>query len=521
MAAIWEQLGAVLRANQQLRNAQFAVATSERIVARHLSALPALLLLSFAGPAKERVRVAPGVTLRGAVGPSCLPLAALSAGFRRTVRGRGPIQRRFARGTQNADQVTLPAPSIGQEALLEALAVGSLNPAPVTLPHGAILVPRPRLVRPPIEHPPVRPIERPVLQPVVRPDVRPVPLPTPVVIGPLADLAMTFARLSARAATKACQPLAFDAIATSVRTALIPAQAIGDRVRARIELPGNARVRLSARLDPILAAPKIDTPLIDPLEEMGLDWLLPGLADVPPNTVSLVEPDPEFVEAYLVGANHEIGREMLWRGFPTDQRGTVFARFWDRRGAVASADALVPDHDIDAIAGWDPASALGDHLGVGTPALVVLLLRADLLLRYPRATIYLHRARWVRDGNGDIVETDGLSQREPVPLPDDAAWAQYVRFPAFVHRAGSDLAFLGYPADRQDVHGLDRTEVPPRSRDDQAGWYAVFQEQPTEPRFGLVPGLPASADRRSDVLAAALLRPSFRLYVHASDLVAR
>ena len=36
----------------------------------------------------------------------------------------------------------------------------------------------------------------------------------------------------------------------------------------------------------------------------------------------------------MAGLNHEMARELLWRGYPTDQRGTVFRRFWDRAGAV-------------------------------------------------------------------------------------------------------------------------------------------------------------------------------------------
>ena len=43
----------------------------------------------------------------------------------------------------------------------------------------------------------------------------------------------------------------------------------------------------------------------------------------------------------MVGSNHEMGRELLWRGYPTDQRGTYFAQFWDTsRRRVAAADML-------------------------------------------------------------------------------------------------------------------------------------------------------------------------------------
>ena len=31
----------------------------------------------------------------------------------------------------------------------------------------------------------------------------------------------------------------------------------------------------------------------------------------------------------MVGLNHEFARELLWREFPTDQRGSYFRQFWD------------------------------------------------------------------------------------------------------------------------------------------------------------------------------------------------
>ena len=58
-----------------------------------------------------------------------------------------------------------------------------------------------------------------------------------------------------------------------------------------------------------------------------------------------------FVEAYMVGLNVEMGRELLWRGFPTDQRGTCFAQFWDTRSATAGA---APRHPADAPVGRPP-----------------------------------------------------------------------------------------------------------------------------------------------------------------------
>ena len=36
----------------------------------------------------------------------------------------------------------------------------------------------------------------------------------------------------------------------------------------------------------------------------------------------------------MVGLNHEMARELLWREYPTDQRGSYFRQFWDASAAV-------------------------------------------------------------------------------------------------------------------------------------------------------------------------------------------
>jgi hypothetical protein len=279
-------------------------------------------------------------------------------------------------------------------------------------------------------------------------------------------------------------------------------------------------VHLSDRLDPIMAAPEIKTPMIGPLQERGQDWLLPGLEQVPRNTVTIVEPDAAFIEAYMVGLNHEIGREMLWRGFPTDQRGTVFSRFWDRRGTVPSAGVPIPEKDIPPIAEWRSRDSLGSHLDPGTGAGVVLLIRGDLLQRYPRPTIFIQRAQWKRQ-NSAIVFNGNLAVRQPVPVVDAQDWAAHVHFPSMIGRAGSDIGYFGFPIPRASVAGRDRTDLPPDTLDDEAGWYVVFQEQPTKPRFAYSttpPAVPQGITGSED-LAVALLRKPFRLFVHASDLV--
>ncbi len=124
MAAVWEQLGEILRANQVLRNAQLAVAASERVLARHLAPLRDLESCSVAGPAFGRIRASVDGTIRGAVAASCVPLGAFSGAFRRLVRARGPLGRRFTRLVHPGISDLLPAPGLDPQALLTSLAAG-------------------------------------------------------------------------------------------------------------------------------------------------------------------------------------------------------------------------------------------------------------------------------------------------------------------------------------------------------------------------------------------------------------
>src|SRR5207244_11945490 len=87
-------------------------------------------------------------------------------------------------------------------------------------------------------------------------------------------------------------------------------------------------------------------------------------------------------------------------GFPTDQRGTSFDRFWDTRGASA------PRPDIEPIHRWD-TRALGDPNGAPAREQFVMLMRSSLLRRYPNALIYATKAIVANDTRTpSLVATD-------------------------------------------------------------------------------------------------------------------
>ena len=158
----------------------------------------------------------------------------------------------------------------------------------------------------------------------------------------------------------------------------------------------------------------------------------------------LLETNPKFVESFLVGLNAEMSRELLWRNYPTDQRGTYFRQFWD-----TSAGSDQPD--IEAINQWGDRK-LGENAGAGEQ--LVLLIRGELLRRYPNSVIYAVAA--VREG--DQLELSSDPAKESHPL--------------FRGTLKPDVTFLGFAL-------TDKEAIA------EPGWFFVIQEQPTEPRFGM------------------------------------
>lgn len=152
--------------------------------------------------------------------------------------------------------------------------------------------------------------------------------------------------------------------------------------------------------DLVRFAPEFPQPMYEPLRDYFQGMLLPGIDQVPANTVALLETNQKFIEAYMVGLNHEMSRELLWRGYPTDRSGTYFRQFWDVRGRTVSSTPAEREKlkDISSIATWADDSHLGEHVNLGSgEGHMVLLIRGDLLRRYPRAILYAVEAVWSGD----------------------------------------------------------------------------------------------------------------------------
>ena len=72
-----------------------------------------------------------------------------------------------------------------------------------------------------------------------------------------------------------------------------------------------------------MAYPQFDIPMYKPLLDISSEHFLPNINKIPPNTITLLETNQRFIEAYMVGLNHEFARELLWRSSrPTSAAAT-------------------------------------------------------------------------------------------------------------------------------------------------------------------------------------------------------
>ena len=117
-------------------------------------------------------------------------------------------------------------------------------------------------------------------------------------------------------------------LVNEVVNTLHPDKTIPRLVLDRILLPDRIRF-VPEKFDQIMEYPKFDQPMYKPLVDLSDEYFLPNINLIPQNSITLLETNQKFIESYMVGINHEMSRELLWREYPTDQRGSYFRQFWD------------------------------------------------------------------------------------------------------------------------------------------------------------------------------------------------
>lgn len=471
MAAAWEQAAELQRANQRLRQMQLSLVVGTSLHTRHFQRLSNDAALRVSAPALSRLRNSaastPAKTLVDRLGSSPLPLKATSAAMRRIGRERGPLTRRIAvQGGVRDPQVTWLAK-------LNVSTAASFASAP-WWDVASFGIVRERVAQPTTLRRFSEVTEDTVANLIGRPAFQIVAEGQAVTVQPLSKVPATDSA-TAQAFRQAARdhlarikpgrlgmmfappaPLDLVAVRTDVQAQLEPRRALVALARVLVTSSSNATPAVNPApaapvpIEPIMAAPKFPQPMYEPLRDLSQELLLPRLEVVEPNTVLGLQTNRPFIEAYMVGLNVEMASELLWRGYPTDQRGTYFEQFWDaiRTSGQTSADIL-PLHQ------WG-ARALGTSKSGGPQERFVMLLRSDLLRRYPTALIYAARA----------VKINGVR----VPSNSDADESM----PVFRGTLPPDVSFFGFDLSVKQMIGV---------KDD--GYFIIIQEQPGEPRFGL------------------------------------
>jgi hypothetical protein len=289
---------------------------------------------------------------------------------------------------------------------------------------------------------PVGPVLRPVT-PVLTPvePATPLTLVTPVrpaVLALTSSQTTMLATFTAQAAAR--KPTVVDVVRPKALAWPSPPAPAGPataaaRFATRITFGDGARLFAGGG---VVATPRFDQPLAA--------WLDPGFllagVDIPPDTAGLLEVNNPFVEALIVAANHELARELLWRGVPLDRASTPLTRFFESRVSAAP-------RDMTATASWNLTDRLGSHLAFGER--VILILRSRLVTHLAETAIFLARA-----------ESDG-EFRKP--------GATHL-LPVFRGPAGLDTDNFGF-------------EITPEDMASDPCWNVVIQELSGAVRFGL------------------------------------
>jgi len=270
-------------------------------------------------------------------------------------------------------------------------------------------------------------------------------------------------------------------------------------------------------LRPVKWYPEFHRPMYHFLRAMSQNYILPGLENVPQNTVGLLQTNRRFIEAFMVGLNHEMASELRWREFPTDLRGSYFRSFWDtsiysvdpeekelfRTTDIASklleqmlkkygsdydtlekieatytiasptdiekevADAYERavekwlltrdgDKDIDKLSNWNINNRLGDNPAPG---------KLNNQEEDQNQMVLLIRGELLQKFSNTLIY---LVSKKEDGKPDLSQNANHT-LPVFEGTLPPDVVFLGFPIQQADA----------------SNYYVVFEERMTELRFGL------------------------------------
>jgi hypothetical protein len=469
MARAWEQVGAIRDANRRRAVVELTTEVAERLHNEHVAALEPAEAVALAAPASARARTSPDTTLALETRMSRMTDAAASSAFARQLRPAGKLARRAGVTVRSvlpralkgdlsppgAAPVVPPAPAVADAGIgaiaadaaasqLVALAgladVAAINDAQAGGEAVSARIDTLQLAADASAELRAGRVSR--IAQAIAGDVTSV---TDVTIKVLADMSAGDAAFGP--VSPLGVPIADAALGARVVAALAPGDSHHLRLASQTLIP--RALRPPGTADPVMAYPVFPVPTALALLASDPEWLMPGLGALPSNRVALVRQNSAFVASYLVGINHEMMRELLWREYPTDRRGMPFGRFWPRLDA---------DADIPPIHTWQDPGPLGTHVRQAD-SLTALVVRGDVVRRYPGMLVTA-----VPSG-----PPDGAGHHRPDP-------AATPKTPMFV--IAIDDATVAYAFDIPDA------EVSAPATPAAPGWFFVFAEHGFRIRFG-------------------------------------
>ncbi|MEO5644459.1 MAG: hypothetical protein ABIQ40_02045 [Bacteroidia bacterium] len=477
MTLAWKQVGDVIEANRLLAGLQLAQETSENLFKRHFRNQPDELVFTLTGNAHARIIVPaslPVSTVYNLVRTSLIPTEMFSAAFRRLTSPRGQFPRLAnASGAQpfadysllaNFNNFTIAAAPdyvtpVGQ------LSLTVLTPAQLTVSYTQSQPARANFS-------------------LTSPNNAALSV-TATGSDSIQAAAFRTAAVAFHAYVSTIQPgptvlPAFDASNTvSVLTSSLEPVIVYNALASQVTLTTpDGLLSAQTTADIIMAAPVIRRAMYKYLLKQSPDWMVPGLNDLSQNSVSIFEMNQPVIEAFMLGLNHEFGRELLWRGYPTDQRGTYFSHFWDFADSTPHATA---PNDYSALADIKPIhqwkvgnnfSNLGTNSGriVSPENLLIVALRGDLLKKYPNTFVGMNRAKWALN---EVTLLNDYSAARDL----DTSAGSY-KTPLFTAKVNPDILFFGFDVSANEAKGVSNDPNEP-------GWFFMLQERAGEVRFGL------------------------------------
>ena len=239
---------------------------------------------------------------------------------------------------------------------------------------------------------------------------------------------------------------------------------------------GTRKPTVDADFLPAMAYPDFPAASYQFLVDKDKELLLPNLHLIQPNTFSLLKTNQKFIESYLVGLNFEMGRELLWREYPTDMRGSYFRQFWDVKGFV-TPDSTPTDaeslKDIAPIHKWPKTGDLGRNNArdkEGDAEQLVFVIRGELLKKFPNTVIYAQKA--FKEAGKWKINTELTEE----------SFKKEVRFPIYQAELPPDIKLLGFDLTIDEAAGIEpMTDF----AGNKEGWFFIIAEVPGEPRFGM------------------------------------